>query len=344
MNIVILDDDRTSLLLLKTYVGTLHGCQPVTFTRPADSLEWCIKHNPDLVIVDYLMPEMNGVEFTRQFRSMAGNSDIPVVMVTGSDERELRHHALATGINDFLTKPVDHIELTTRMRNMLALRASQKGLAERAELLAERERETLLCLGRAAQRRDPETHEHIIRVSHYSRLIAVGMGLAEPQTELLLLASPLHDVGKLGVPDRILHKPGPLTPAEYELMKQHTTIGAEILGQSNSPILQSGAEIALTHHERMDGSGYPNGLTGENIPLFGRIVAVADAFDALTSARPYKEAWRVDTAIAYIRERSGSHFDRVCVDAFLGRLDEVKAIKAQHPDPTVHSDVSAAQA
>lgn len=342
MNIVILDDDRTSLLLLKTYVGTLHGCEPVTFTRPAESLEWCTNHDPDLIIVDYLMPEMNGVEFTRKFRSIAGNSDVPVVMVTGSDERELRHRALATGINDFLTKPVDHIELTTRMRNMLALRTSQKGLAERAELLAERERETLLCLGRAAQRRDPETHEHIVRVSHYSHLIAAEMGLPDPEAELLLLASPLHDVGKLGVPDRILHKPGPLTAAEYELMKQHTLIGAEILGQSNSPILQAGAEIALTHHERIDGSGYPNGLKGADIPLFGRIVAVADAFDALTSARPYKEAWKVDSAFAYIRERAGSHFDPVCVDAFLGRVDEVKSVKARHPDPDSALDVSAA--
>ena len=342
MNIVILDDDRTSLLLLKTYVGTLLGCQPVTFTRPAESLEWCTKHDPDLIIVDYLMPEMNGVEFTRKFRSIAGNSDVPVVMVTGSEERELRNRALATGINDFLTKPVDHIELTTRMRNMLALRASQKGLAERAELLAERERETLLCLGRAAQRRDPETHEHIVRMSYYSRLIAVEMGLSEADAELVLLASPLHDVGKLGVPDRILHKPGPLTPAEFEVMKQHTVIGAEILGQSNSPILQAGAEIALAHHERVDGSGYPKGLAGENIPLFGRIVAVADAFDALTSARPYKEAWTVDSAVAYIREHAGSHFDRICVEAFLGRMDEVKALRAQHPDPDNALDVSAA--
>jgi putative two-component system response regulator len=346
MDIVIIDDDRFSLLLLESHVVALGGYRPVTFTRPAEGLDWCTAYDPDLVIVDYRMPEMNGVEFAQRFRSLSGKSEIPVVMVTGYDERELRHRALAMGINDFLTKPVDPIELTARLRNMLALRLSQKNLAQRAQLLAEeaaknaraardvaeRERETLLCLSLAAERRDPETNEHIIRMSNYSRLIGLHMGLTEEQAELLLLASPLHDVGKLGIPDRILLKPGPLTAEEFDLMKQHTVIGAQILGHSKSPILQAGAQIALSHHEKFDGSGYPQGLRGDDIPLFGRIVAVADAFDALVSVRPYKKAWEVEAAVAYIRDHAGGHFDPECVKAFLGALGEILEIKALHQD------------
>lgn len=332
MDVVILDDDEMSLLLLETNVSQLRGCRAIRFTHPAESLDWCLAHEPDMVIVDYMMPQMNGIEFTRRFRARPQNADIPVVMVTGREERELRHRALALGINDFLTKPVDSVELTARMRNMLALRSTQKHLAQRAQMLAERERETLLCLGLAAERRDPETHEHILRMSHYSRAIALQMGLGETQAELLLLASPLHDVGKLGIPDKILLKPGPLTHDEFEVMKQHTVMGAEILGHSKSPILQAGAQIALSHHEKFDGSGYPHAVKGEKIPLFGRLVAVADAFDALTSTRPYKEAWPVDTALTYIRERSGAHFDPACVEAFFGALAEILYIKSQYLD------------
>jgi putative two-component system response regulator len=352
MDVVILDDDPSSLLLLESHVAALGGCRALTFTCPHESLEWCSASDPDLIIVDYVMPQMNGVEFTRRFRSMSGKAQTPMVMVTGSNERELRHLALATGINDFLSKPVDRVELTARMRNMLALRSSQKDLARRAQLLAEeaqksakaaleiakRERETLLCLGLAAERRDPETHEHIIRMSNYSRVIAESLGLGTERAELLLLASPLHDVGKLGVPDKILLKPGPLTPEEFEIMKQHTVWGAEILGHGKSPILQAGAEIALSHHEKFDGSGYPNALRGSDIPLNGRIVAVADAFDALVSERPYKKAWKLDAALAYLRKCAGNHFDPQCVDAFFDRLPEILHIRARHQD--VDSDTS----
>jgi putative two-component system response regulator len=346
MDIVILDDDRSSLLLLESHVAKLGGCRTLTFTCPFESLQWCSASDPDLVIVDYVMPRMNGVEFTRQFRALKGKAEIPVVMVTGSNERELRHLALATGINDFLNKPVDHIELTARMRNMLALRSTQKSLAQRARLLAaeaeksakaaleiaERERETLICLGLAAERRDPETHEHIIRVSNYSRVIAESMGLSKEDAELLFLAAPLHDVGKLGIPDKILLKPGALTPEEFEIMKQHTTLGAQILGHGKSSILQAGAQIALAHHEKFDGSGYPHGLRGEDIPLFGRIIAVADAFDALVSDRPYKKAWKLDAAFAYLRRHAGLHFDPKCVDAFFVGLPEILHIRVRHQD------------
>jgi putative two-component system response regulator len=267
-------------------------------------------------------------------------------MVTAAEARELRHRALTLGINDFVNKPFDQIELTARARNMLALRMSQKKLASRALLLADevakatreisnRERETLLCLGRAAEHRDPETHEHIMRMSNYSAAIGKHLGLSADECELLLLSSPLHDIGKIGTPDHILLKPGRLTPEEFEIMKLHTVIGGKILENSASPILQSGAMIAMSHHEKFDGSGYPYGRKGKEIPLYGRIVAVADVFDALTSERPYKKAWDLDRATGLIRESRGGHFDPDCVDAFFEIFDEIIEIKSRYREPDV---------
>ena len=346
MNIVIVDDSLIAIALLKGLVGNLPDCTPLPFTDPTAGLEWCAAHDPDMVIVDYQMPQMDGIEFTRLFRLQPGTTDTPMLMVTGTDDRALRHQALNMGISDFLTKPFDPVELKARVRNLLALRSSQRNLMQRAHMLAdqaakatkatleiaERERETLLCLGRAAEHRDPETHEHIIRMSNYSRLIALRLGLSEDEADLLLLAAPLHDIGKLGTPDSILLKPGTLTPEEWTIMKQHTVIGERILSHGRSPVLKAGAQIAISHHEKFDGSGYPYGLRASAIPIFGRIVAVADVFDALTSERPYKKAWELDRSLALIREGSSRHFDPDCVDAFLAVLDEVLEIKAKHQD------------
>ncbi|HEV3410555.1 MAG TPA: HD domain-containing phosphohydrolase, partial [Chthoniobacterales bacterium] len=282
-------------------------------------------------------------EFAKRFRALPDKADTPLLMVTAAGEREIKHRALSLGINDFLNKPFDQIELQARARNMLALRSSQKKLASRALLLADevekataelaaREHETLICLGRAAEHRDPETHEHIMRMSNYSRLIAMRLGLPQEQCELLLRAAPLHDIGKLGTPDHILLKPGKLTPEEFEIMKQHTVIGGRILSNSSSPILKAGAEIALSHHEKFDGSGYPYGLKGRDIPLYGRIVAVADVFDALTSERPYKKAWDLDRATQLIRDSSGGHFDPMVVEAFFDMWDDVLAVKEHYRD------------
>ena len=343
MDIVIIDDSPIMIALLKKLVSGLADCKPYTFTSGAAALAWCTDNDPDLVIVDYLMPEMDGIQFACAFRALAGKADTPVLMVTAAEDRELRHRALMLGINDFVNKPFDQIELTARARNMLALRASQKKLASRALLLADevakataeissRERETLLCLGRAAEHRDPETHEHIMRMSNYSAVIGRHLGLSADETELLLLSSPLHDIGKIGTPDHILLKPGRLTPEEFEIMKMHTVIGGKILEHSASPILQSGALIAMSHHEKFDGSGYPYGRKGKEIPLFGRIVAVADVFDALTSERPYKKAWDLDRATGLIRESRGGHFDPDVVDAFFEVFDEIIDIKARYRD------------
>lgn len=341
MQVVIVDDSPVMIALLRKLVATLPECRPVAFTSATRALEWCEENDPDLVIVDYLMPDLNGLQFAERFRSFEGKAHTPLLMLTASAERELRHQALHLGINDFLNKPFDRIELEARARNMLALRSGQKKLASRALLLADevaratreivaRERESLICLGRAAEHRDRETHEHIMRMSQYCVVIASRLGMSPAERQLLLLASPLHDIGKIGIADDILLNPGRLTSEEFEVMKQHTVIGGRILANSGSPVLRAGAQIAISHHEKFDGSGYPKGLVGSDIPLYGRIVAVADVFDALTSVRPYKPAWEIDRALELIRKGSGRHFDPECVTAFYDVFDEILEVKRAH--------------
>ena len=350
MNIVMLDDERISLAVLKNHVGKLADATGYAFTHPGDALRWCEANDADVVIVDFQMHGMDGIEFVRRLRRLPGKEEIPVLMVTASRDRVLRHRALESGINDFLTKPMDVIELRARLRNMIALRASQKNLIQRARQLAieafkstqaaaevaAREHEALMCLSLAAERRQPETHEHFVRLSLYAKIMGLRLGLTEGEAELLRLAAPLHDVGKLGIPDNILLKNGKLTEAEWETMKQHTVMGAEILGHGRSAILRTGAQIAMSHHEKFDGTGYPHGLKGEAIPLFARIVAVADVFDALTSAKPYKPAWDVPRALSVIKDSSGTQFDPMCVDAFFDSIDDILDVRKRHADhPTV---------
>lgn len=344
MNVVIVDDTQINVTLMQALINRIEGCKPLGFTDSVAGLQWCIDGNPDLVIVDYMMPAPDGIEFIRRLRAVPTKAEVPILMVTADHEKEVRYRALETGANDFLTKPIDRIEFTSRVKNMLAIRRSHLALSDRAAWLAaevahataeirEREREAVFRLARAAEFRDPETGAHIQRMAHYSRLIAAGIGLDAAQQELILEAAPMHDVGKLGTPDAILLKPGKLSPEEFAVMKQHATIGWEILRDSAAPMLKTAAEIAYTHHEKFDGSGYPRSLQGEDIPLFGRIVAVADVFDALTSARPYKPAWEFDRAWEFIHANSGLHFDPRCAEAFLARREEVLAIRAQFRDP-----------
>ena len=343
LNVVIVDDTEINVTLLRHLVNKLDGCTPRCFTDPRAGLAWCREQTPDLVIVDYMMPDIDGIQFIRQLRAMPGRKDIPVLMITANDEIRVRYEALEAGANDFLAKPLDRTEFIARSRNMLSLRIGQRHLEDRAAWLADEvrkatadllvlEQEIILRLSRAAEFRDPETGAHIQRRAHYSRLIAARLGLSAADQDLVLSAAPMHDVGKVGIPDKILLKPGKLDAEEFAVMQTHAAKGGQILGGSASKLLETAASIADTHHEKFDGSGYPRGLKGGEIPLFGRIVAVADVFDALTSSRPYKKAWTTEDAMAFLRENSGSHFDPACVDAFLADPLAIMEIKNRYQD------------
>ena len=341
--VLIIDDSDINLTLIKALVLKLGECTPVLFDNPLRALDWCREHVPDLVIVDYMMPDMDGLKFISAFRALHGRNEIPVLMVTANDQKEVRYEALLGGANDFLTKPIDRVEFSARSRNMLSLRMGQKFLADRAAHLAalvseqtqeirNREQELIFRMSRAAEFRDPETGAHIQRMAYYSQIIAKGLGLDEKIQRLILEAAPMHDVGKIGIPDYILLKPGKLTFEEFEAMKNHAKLGHELLKGSGSETLRAGAEIAISHHEKYDGSGYPLALVGTKIPLFGRIVAVADVFDALTSERPYKKAWPLADARKFLEDGRGAHFDPMCVEAFLAGWDEALEIRQRFQD------------
>lgn len=336
--VLIVDDTEINLILFGALVKKLGNCESKIFLSSTEGLAWAQANDPDLIIVDYMMPELDGIEFIRRLRETPGKEGIPVLMITANDQKQVRYRALDVGASDFLTKPVDKIEFLARASNMLALSDVRKKLADRAAWLADevhkatseilqRERETVIRLSKAAEYRDPETGAHILRMAHFSELIAKGLGLSADDQELLLEAAPMHDIGKVGIADSILLKPGRLTPDEFEIMKQHAVFGYEILKGSSSKVLQAGADIARAHHEKFDGSGYPNGLQGDSIPIFSRIVAVADVFDALTSERPYKKAWPLEQAVEHLKSNAGTHFDPACVDAFLAQWSAVLEIR-----------------
>jgi response regulator RpfG family c-di-GMP phosphodiesterase len=348
MQIAIIDDNPVNLKLMESLVKRANPAyQALTFQDSAKGLSWCLANEIDLIIVDYMMPAPDGMEFIRCYRQPEANRDIPVLMITADHEKETRYAALEAGANDFLTKPIDNAEFRARLRNMMSLRQSQKALANRAAWLAEkvaeatreildREHEMITRLSRAAEFRDPETGAHIQRMSNYSHLIAKQLGLPQEEQELILRAAPMHDVGKIAIPDHILLKPGKLDQEEFVIMKTHAEKGWEILRDSKSHLLDVAAIIARSHHEKFDGTGYPLGLKGNEIPLHGRIVSVADVFDALTTERPYKKAWEVERALDFLHTGSGTHFDPVCVTAFVNRLEEVMVIRASFQDAVPH--------
>ena len=342
--VMVVDDQSTGRAILEQVVRSLDERVLVEgFARPVDAVVWATRHISDLVLVDYMMPDMDGIEFVKRLRALPGYEHVPIVMVTVHDDRRVRYAALDAGITDFLTKPVDARECLARCRNLLTLRRQQLALEDRRRLLEhmvedatrevrEREKETLLRLARAGEFRDEETGYHLIRMSRYSRLIANALGLGHDESETVELAAPLHDIGKIGIPDQILLKPGRLDDGEWEVMRRHPVIGHEILKGSASKYVRMGALIALGHHEKYDGSGYPNGLVGDHIPLCARIVAVADVYDALTSIRPYKTSWTTDRAFEYVAAQSGRHFDPHLVQAFAGMKKEVVQIQNEWRD------------
>ncbi len=342
--VVIVDDRSTARSLLEGLVRTLEpGVVVESFADPLKALEHMQHATPDLIVTDYRMPSMDGIEFTRRVRADRRLADVPLIIVTVMEDRQVRYQALENGATDFLTRPIDPQECRARCLNLLALRRTQKMMTDRTKWLEEqvmqatrevrmREHETLLKLAKAGEYRDQETGNHIIRMSKYARLIAEELKLTAMECDEIEFASPMHDIGKIGISDLILLKPGRHTPDEQAIMRKHAEIGYQILAGSPSRYLQMGAVIALSHHERFDGSGYPHGLAGEDIPLPARIVAVADVFDALTSKRPYKQAWTFQEALNLIQAESGGHFDPACVQAFERRIDAVAAIMRELGD------------
>ncbi len=291
---------------------------------------------PDLILLDIMMPGLNGYDVCQQLKANPDTRDIPVIFVTAMSEVEDEKRGLELGAVDYITKPVSPPIVLARVRTHLALYDQNRELArqvgERTAELFNTRQQIIRRLGRAAEFRDNETGNHIIRMSHFCRLIGAAAGLGEKSVEMLYHASPMHDVGKIGIPDHILLKQGKLDDEEWAIMRRHPEIGADIIGQHSDELLQTAWMIALCHHEKWDGSGYPAGLKGEEIPLMARIAALADVFDALTTVRPYKRGWSVEEAVSFIESQAGSHFDPALIEPFKRVLPDMLRIREEFSD------------
>jgi len=342
--VLIVDDESTGRTILAKIIQQAEDDVSIeSFASPLEALHWLDHNHPDLIITDYRMPDINGVELIKQIRARSACQDIPIMMITVVSERSVRYDALEAGATAFLTRPIDQIECRTSCRNLLKLHEQQSIIQDRADWLARqvevatqqivsREHETLLRLAKAGEYRDEVTGNHVVRMAKYSREIAEALGLSEKECDEIEYAAPMHDIGKIGIQDKILLKPGKFEPTEWMTMQQHTIIGHSILSHSQSRYIQTGSIIALNHHERFDGTGYPNGISGKDIPLVARIVTVADVYDALVSARPYKRAWDASDAQDYLHKHAGTQFDPICVEAFFERLDTITDIHKTFSD------------
>jgi len=338
--ILIIDDKPSNILLLEGILQEEDYTAYKGITDSRQAIPVYLEYQPDLILLDLQMPYFNGFEVMNLLRAhIPPGVFLPILVLTANITPEARRQALTEGAADFLTKPFDQTEVVLRIRNLLRTRALHLQLQDQNQLLEQQVRqrtaqleetqvEILERLALAAEYRDDNTGEHTRRVGQMSAQIAQVLGLPEIEVGLIRRAAPLHDVGKIAIPDSILLKPGRLTPEEFELMKTHTTVGARILSGGRFPLLQTAEEIALTHHERWDGAGY-SGLKGTSIPIAGRIVAVADVFDALTSARPYKGAWPRVEAIEEVQRQSGKQFDPGVVEAFLQVVGNLPGVLAR---------------
>lgn len=343
MRVVIVEDNRTNLEVLMQLAGRLPGIEVAGFSDGQSALADARGHPSDLMIIDNVMPGMSGLELVVALRALATHHHVPIIMITADADRATRLAAIKAGATDFLAKPVDPLELRSRLTNLLALRNAQNQLQDRAvQLEAEvakatahlqqREEDMIFRLARAIEVRDRETGDHVDRVAQVASLLAETMGCDAAFIRTLWLAAPLHDVGKIGVSDAILNKPGRLDSSELAQMKQHPLVGAEILADGDSDMLRMAEEIARCHHEKWDGSGYPRGLSGEAIPLAARITAVADVLDALCSSRSYKPAWPALEARDEILRGAGTHFDPACTVALQQAWAKIAPIYPQRFD------------
>ncbi len=363
--IMIIDDEPLNIKVAAKYLK-MAGYERISSTSDSPSaMEAIARVDPDVLLLDVMMPEVDGLEILSRLRADHRWQYLPVLILTAARDREIKQRALLLGATDFLPKPIDPSDLLPRIANALTIKFYQDQTLAYADTLERRVRERtaeltasrlelIHCLGRAAEYRDNETGRHVIRVGRYAGVIARALGLDEEMAEMLEHASPLHDVGKIGIPDAILLKPGRLTPEEMEIMQKHSQLGskvfeaisgtekglylrhadlgAKIIGETQSPLLRMVATIALTHHEKWDGSGYPLALAGEEIPIEGRITAVADVYDALSSKRPYKPAFPREKCFAIMRSERGKHFDPRVLDAFFSRHEEIVQIQIECAD------------
>ncbi len=341
--ILIVDDQMTNIMLLESILKNggythVHSTQDPTQVIPLFK-----ELDPDLICLDIRMPELNGFQVMGQLKIIHKHAFLPILVLTSEEDRETRLRALESGAKDFLPKPFDKVEVLMRIRNLLEASLLNKTVSQqkasleetvriRTQELKDTQLEVVHRLARAAEHRDNETGAHILRMAHFALVLGRAAGMTEEECDVLFHATPMHDVGKLGIPDRILLKPGKLDHEEFEIMKQHTVIGAQLLSNSHSPVLQMGEVIALTHHEKWDGSGYPNRLAGKDIPLVGRICTIADVFDALSSKRCYKDAWPLDKTLKEIHSLMGKQFDPDLVDLFHELLPVITDIQRTHTD------------
>jgi len=315
--ILAVDDEASNLQLLRQI---LQDHYRLLFAKDgARALELANKERPDLVLLDVMMPGMSGYEVCAALKANPLTAPIPVVFVTALSDTADELEGFEAGAVDYITKPVSPPVVRARVRTHLSLVRLEELKASRLAIVQR--------LGLAAEYKDNETGLHVIRMSHFSQILGLAAGMSEQEADDLLHAAPMHDVGKIGIPDRILQKAGPLDADEWKVMQSHATIGAEIIGEHGDGMLALAREIALTHHEKYDGSGYPAGLAGDAIPLTGRIVAIADVFDALTSIRPYKRAWTEAEAIDHMVQQKGKHFDPALIDLFVAQLPAIRAVR-----------------
>lgn len=341
--VLLVEDNHTNLEMMRLLVAQMPNCAVLAFSSPTQVRDRMGEIGFDLAIIDYQMPDLNGVELVRLLRDDPRHANKPTIMVTADLNQAVRREAIEAGVVDFLNKPVEPYEFRLRVRNLLRLADAMNKLDDRARQLHDevmratgelraREEEIVLRLSMTADFKDRETAAHTLRVARYAGIIADELGLDQQTRRDIELAAPMHDIGKVGIRDEVLLKPGRLNEAEVQHMRTHTLIGAQILSGSKSALLKLASDVALGHHERWDGTGYPSGLAQATIPLAARIVAVADVFDALTTERPYKSAWSIDRALAHLTMEAGRQFDPACVIAFLNRRADVETIMNTIPD------------
>jgi putative two-component system response regulator len=347
--ILIVDDYPQNIKLLEAYLLPC-GYELLKAASGEEALAKLVGNQIDLILLDVMMPDIDGFEVTRRIRQDDKNRLLPIILVTALRETEDRVKGIEAGCDDFISKPVDKTELLARVRSLLKIKdyndlrsnyqkelesevnKRTEELKQASDKLKEASLDTIYRLSVASEYKDQDTGTHIKRMSHYCSAVARHMGLDENTVTAILYAAPMHDLGKIGIPDKILAKPGKLDSVERDIMKLHTIIGAKILNRSDEEFIKLGGTIALSHHEKWDGSGYPNGLKGTAIPISGRIAAIADVFDALTSKRPYKEPCSVEKSLVIIRRWSENYFDPDVVDAFMAIQDEILAIKEQYTE------------